>query len=63
MIQKTTRENVEKQTVTAEGQQSALKNSQYVQQNMASDIILTDDQGERIAAMREYVFLNLTLGN
>ena len=25
----------------------------------SSDIILTDDEGDRIASMREYVFINL----
>lgn len=61
-MQKANRE-IQNQPVTTPKQPIALEDSQNLRQDMASDVILTDDQGERIAAMREYVFLNLASGN
>lgn len=60
---KISRDAVQSESVLAKAQQNATEVVQPVQQSMASDVILTDDQGERIAAMREYVFLNLAMGN
>ena len=65
MMQKMTRETEQSESVQAKGHAVAAGNAtgNVVKQSMASDVILTDDQGERIAAMREYVFLNLAVGN
>jgi hypothetical protein len=47
--------NTEIEKDVVKSQENSVENAAFE----GPDVVLTDDEGERIATMREYVFLNL----